>query len=288
MRLKHLLAGQIALQDLGDAPLPEGYLSVPGETALFHVTHWKAGSQWMKGILGELFGPAMETPQYHVRHVWANPIKAGRVYPCVYAGKPEFDSLTLEGGKRSFVVIRDLRDTLISAYYSLRNTHEVKVDEIAHYRQMLRRLNQEQGLLYLMDTWLGKSARIQRTWLEAGVQCFRLEDCMGNAPDNLSKMFARGWGLDIHPELIERVATRHSFAKLAGGRHPGTEDLNSHYRKGVAGDWKTHFSIQISDRFKTLYNDLLLRAGYESKADWTLETVEAPTRAAEVVGSRTR
>jgi hypothetical protein len=55
----------------------------------------------------------------------------------------------------------------------------------------------------------------------------------------------------------------------AGGRAPGEEDVTSHYRKGVPGDWKLHFGPAHIDYFKQHYNDLLLKLGYEQSPDWS-------------------
>lgn len=252
--------------------------AVPAQSACFHITHPKAGSQWMLGILEELFGTAVQKPEYYLAHVWGKTIEPGRVYPCVYIGQPEFETIPCAGEKRYFVLIRDLRDTLISAYYSLRNTHELKTGESAYYRQMLLRLSPEQGLLYLMQTSFCSYARVQRTWLAAGAKCYRLEDCMADASSMLGTMLAEGWGVRLPREVLVEVASRHSFASLSGGRSPGQEDPTSHYRKGVAGDWKSHFTPAVTDRFKALFNDVLLQSGYESVEDWSGTGLAATTR----------
>ncbi len=223
----------------------------------------------MRGILEELFGPAVETPQYYLGHVWGKPIQPERVYPCVYTGKPEFDTIEFAGEKRCFVLIRDPRDTLISAYYSLRNTHEANDAGVAFVRRILTKLTLEEGLVYLMDTWLFQAARIQRTWLQSNADCYRLEDCMSDAPTVLRRMLGESWGVSVSDELVTEVALRHSFAKLSGGRAPGQEDLNSHYRKGVAGDWRSHFTPAVTQHFKELYNDLLVLGRYETSDDWS-------------------
>lgn len=58
------------------------------------------------------------------------------------------------------------------------------------------------------------------------------------------------------------------FAKLAGGRDQGKEDVHSHYRKGVPGDWRNHFTARHKDYFKKNHNDLLVRLGYEKDDTW--------------------
>ncbi len=58
------------------------------------------------------------------------------------------------------------------------------------------------------------------------------------------------------------------FAKLAGGRKKGEEDVNSHYRRGMPGDWRNHFNELHKQYFKEHYNDLLVMLGYESGYEW--------------------
>ncbi|MDB6029271.1 MAG: transporter related protein [Verrucomicrobiales bacterium] len=249
------------------APDRNDYLPVP-EGTLFHVTHWKAGSQWVRAILEDLYGPAVVAPQSFEAQVLTKPIEAKKVYMCVYVSKPEMSALVLPPGTKHFVLIRDLRDTLISAYFSIRQTHEVTNPVMAKWRNILTKLNEEEGLLYLMEVWLNLCGVIQRTWLDSGEKVFRLEDCMANAKGTVSEMFQKGWGITLDPKLLESVLARHSFQKLSGGRERGSEDTKSHYRKGVHGDWQNHFTPRIKSRFKSLYNDLLLMGGYEKDSNW--------------------
>src|SRR4051794_4521850 len=81
---------------------------------VLHVTHYKAGSQW---ILQTLKGPApprFVSPELGSTHFLGKPVLPGKLYPTLYVTKEEFDSVELPKRWRRFVVIRDLRDTLIS------------------------------------------------------------------------------------------------------------------------------------------------------------------------------
>ena len=63
------------------------------------------------------------------------------------------------------------------------------------------------------------------------------------------------------------------FSNYAGGRKEGEENVSSHYRKGVAGDWKNHFKPEHVERFKELYGELLLKLGYEQAPEWSANPV---------------
>jgi lipopolysaccharide transport system ATP-binding protein len=243
------------------------YLSLPPGKSLLHVTHWKAGSQWIRRILQDAFGPAIEPPATHTAHVFEHPVKEGKVYPCVYVNKHEFDCLSLPEQSSAFVVIRDLRDTLVSGYFSWRYSHRIEWFPMEKCRRVLNQLSEEEGLLYMFDEFLPKAALMQRTWLESGARCWKLEDFTTDAAGNMKEVL-EDLEIAVDQPFLEEIVGRNSFCNLSGGRQAGQEDLESHYRKGVAGDWKAHFTPGIKARFKHLYNDLLIQAGYESNSDW--------------------
>jgi len=87
--------------------------------------------------------------------------------------------------------------------------------------------------------------------------------------------------LGIGPELLTNdqlnaVLTKHAFERLSGGRPRGDEDPDHHSRKGVSGDWRRHFTEAHVDRFKRLYNPLLLKTGYEVSENWGLDCGDGP------------
>ena len=64
------------------------------------------------------------------------------------------------------------------------------------------------------------------------------------------------------------IIYRHRFVTKAAGRERGQEDVQSHYRKGTPNDWINHFEAVHIDYFKSLYNDTLIKLGYETTYDW--------------------
>jgi hypothetical protein len=69
------------------------------------------------------------------------------------------------------------------------------------------------------------------------------------------------------PALIDDLLERSSF-RFYTGRERGKEDRKRFYRKGIAGDWKNHFSDEDKRSFKKLAGDMLIRLGYEKDLDW--------------------
>jgi hypothetical protein len=74
-------------------------------------------------------------------------------------------------------------------------------------------------------------------------------------------------GLRHDPALISDLLERSSF-RFYAGRERGQEDRKRFYRKGIAGDWKNHFTAEDRALFKDLAGDLLIRLGYEQSLDW--------------------
>ena len=245
-----------------------GSINLSPDTVYYHITHWKAGSQWFFALLKAAFRSAVVEPEADVAHVTSRPPLPGRIYPCCYISQTRYAALKLPERARRIVIIRDLRDTLISGYFSMRDTHDPN-DAISKLRSHLKSVSTEEGLIYLMDQWLNPSASIQRTWIEAAEPIVRLEDFMSKPADTLRSVLNTGWGVQISSFQARKLIRHHSFERYSKGRKPGEEDTSSHYRKGVHGDWRNYFTPRVVAEFKTRFNPILLKTGYENSPDWS-------------------
>src|SRR5437016_8561927 len=92
--------------------------------AVIHVTHYKAGSQWIYAILRDCVPKRrIVPPQFDRGQFLGERVRQGKVYPTVYVTREEWDTATLPQQWRRFVVIRDLRDALVSGYFSIKVSH---------------------------------------------------------------------------------------------------------------------------------------------------------------------
>lgn len=74
--------------------------------------------------------------------------------------------------------------------------------------------------------------------------------------------------MKIDSWFVSKLLGKHSFDKLSGERKRGRIDEHSHYRKGVAGDWKNHFEDVHKEKFKEVYGDIPVKLEYEQDNCW--------------------
>jgi lipopolysaccharide transport system ATP-binding protein len=239
--------------------------------ALLCVTHYKAGSSWIYVILRRCVKDRVVQPQPAVEHFLGAPVRQGKVYPRLYVTREQFEGVELPSRWHRFVVIRDLRDTLVSLYFSYKFSHrrDHLPDALLYFCELLQTVDAETGLRATMEQWLPTTAvEIQRSWLEAGERLIRYEDLLERDVEILEPLLIDQCELPIAPERLRAAIERTRFDRLTGGRGRGQEDVTSHQRKGIAGDWRNHFSDKLKSEFKERWGDLLIATGYERDLDW--------------------
>lgn len=235
---------------------------------VIHVTHWKAGSQWIYKILRECVPDRIVEPRLGETQFLHWALQPGKVYPTAYVTKQQFDSVRLPQNWRRFVIIRDLRDTLVSAYFSIKLSHPILGPQLAHLRSVLQSSSLDDGMIYLMEEWLAVSARIQVSWVEAGEPLIRYEDLLGHDQEIIERVLLDECQLPVSRERLREVILSSRFERLTTGRERGQEDIMAHARKGIAGDWCNYFSDRVKQAFKTRYGGLLVATGYERDLSW--------------------
>jgi hypothetical protein len=183
--------------------------------------------------------------------------------------REQFESVAVPEDSRRFVVIRDLRDTVVSGYFSLKVSHGTfAADSVSELRGDLQRKSLESGLIQAIDQWLGVNARIQQSWIEAGEPVIRYEDLLENDVEILERVLIDECQYPIPRPRLRRIVETRRFERMSKGRPRGEEDVSAHLRKGVAGDWRNYFTEPVKDAFKERWGGLLVSAGYESDLEW--------------------
>jgi len=208
---------------------------------------------------------------------------------------------------KGYHIVRDPRDIVVSAYFSHLYSHPTTAwNELSEHREKLRSTSFDEGILleiqledkefqdlYNWDYSQQNILEIKfedmiRDRVNKFVEIFHFLGILDmsalskrnqllyrgistiNFINNLSKgKFPFHHKLDKIPEdEFQKIIQLSSFTRKSKGRKPGDEDLKSHYRKGISGDWKNHFTNDHKEYFKRNYNDLLRKLGYESDFNW--------------------
>ena len=173
--------------------------------------------------------------------------------------------LLREAGIPYVVMYRDLRDVAASHYFYVRRTpwHPEYEDYSG--------LDVEAGLRHFARTLLPDFVDWMCSWREnrdpeQSIE-LRYEDLLADTVGEFRRV-ASHFSLDISPSTIENIVEEHSFENMSGGRTQGEQDSDSFVRKGVAGDWKQHFTPDLKDRFEKHAGQVLTNFGYETDQSW--------------------
>jgi len=105
------------------------------------------------------------------------------------------------------------------------------------------------------------------SWIQdQRVMTIRYEDFFSNPlvlVDSANKC-----GVTIDPANIQEVSSKWNFKTAAQGRVSGVEDKASHFRKGVAGDYKNYFETIHYALAKKFLGKSIIRLGYETSHAW--------------------
>jgi lipopolysaccharide transport system ATP-binding protein len=246
----------------------KAYRKDPEIPTIFHLTHPKAGSQWIASILRCCAPQRCVEPELANFQLLTKPIRQGCIYPAVYLPRREFEGLRKPGNSQVFIVVRDLRDTLVSAYYSFKVSHPEIDPLVKIHRTALNEMDSESGLLYLIDRWLPSIAETQRSWVDSGYRIIKYEDSLTNDVEILGDVLAVLHGPNLSKEDIEKAILANRFSAVTAGRKNGLECESSHQRKGIAGDWKNYFTPNVKSRFKDSFGRTLILLGYETGLRW--------------------
>lgn len=192
----------------------------------------------------------------------------GHIISPIYIRYDDFLKIPKTKKYKAFYVMRDPRDFVISQYFSIKYTHGSS-EEVLKQRELLESMSEEDGIMnripFLIDSY-----RAMQSWTKStdeNVLVCKFEDLFGaNQSTHLKKLFDH---LDIKPneKQFNYIIEKYSFKNIAG-RKKGDGDKHSHYRKGVAGDWKNYFTDMHKTKFKELAGDILVDLGYEKDLNW--------------------
>jgi alcohol sulfotransferase len=168
-------------------------------------------------------------------------------------------------GVRYVVLYRDLRDVAVSHFFYVRQTpwHP----EYPVYAK----LSLPEGLGVFAKRTLLSYANWVRSWhknRDPNMSLVLRYEQMLADPTAAMTNVANHFQLDSSPGTIHNIVERHSFQRLSGGRRQGEQNTDSFFRKGIAGDWKNHFTPGLKETYKRCIGNFLVEFEYEQDLSW--------------------
>ena len=230
---------------------------------LYIVTEYpKSGGSWVSQMLSEYFNvpfPRNRFPRLR------SSIMHGHYLP--------FPTM-----KNVVVVLRDGRDVMVSFYYHcLFKNERYNARLVETTRKDLQfedyddiRSNLPRFIEYKFThkkhprfTW----SEFVNSWTDMDVPIIKYENLLQDTAREMSKAIREICKSRADKARLERIAEKYSFKNLAK-RNPGEENKHSFLRKGIAGDWKNHFSREARQIFNEFAGRELIKAGYEVDGSW--------------------
>lgn len=240
-----------------------------------YFSHHKCGTRWISQVLDGMRAKAgLKRALSTGADTFQGDIVAARQrskFDLWYYINADYQFVRTVPDLAGFHVVRDPRDMIVSGYFSHAYSHsDATFPRLRHYRPYLLSLDKEAGLLaeiefsgiylYHLKSWNYDDPRI--------LEC-RFEDIIADPVPWFGRFRDI---LDLSDRVtrpdIEQLCEDTSFCALSGGRRPGETNEHHHYRNGVPGDWRRHFTPRVTEEFKKWYAPLLVKLGYERDDNW--------------------
>ncbi len=164
-------------------------------------------------------------------------------------------------GLKSFLVVRDPRDTIISEYWHSRNYPLQWNREIVENRT----LSEYIAYVFQSGDFEKQTLNWIRDWLKyietESVYILKYEDLLSDTFSTMKNAF-EFLNFKVNDNEIESIIKLNSFEKLTG-RKRGVEDSSKFIRKGISGEWKEVFSDEQKIYFHSIGEDIIQQLGYE-------------------------
>lgn len=249
-------------------------MTVQGNRVL-QITRHKCGSQWVRDVLSapEIVASSCcphsgVVPHFETTRRLDLPV-------CTFTG-PVYEMNRWEWryyrrlGDKAVVVLRDPRDAMISLMHSVMYSHASNVG-VNLARRLLHSLPHDHVRIFQLIHEFRRSGApvFYNSWCEGEdeeVLVVRYEDLVMDQHAEFRRIV--DWlGWRVPTEDLRSVVERLSF-QARSGRKAGESDKYSHYRKGVAGDWKNYFAREHGELWEALFPRFLQNIGYERTNDW--------------------
>ncbi|RME61289.1 hypothetical protein D6779_00345, partial [Candidatus Parcubacteria bacterium] len=235
---------------------------------LYIVTeHPKSGGSWVGQMLADYLD--VPFPRNRVPSIEA----------CIMHG--HYLRRNLQGRGRTFVVIRDGRDVMVSWYYHCFFINDRENQRLVSrmrrwlpfedYHDIRANLPEFIRFHFSYKRPFGFSwADFTRDWVADDSRLpyyIKYERLLEDGVNELAQAISAVLKMQPDVDWISTIVDKYSFTNLSG-RKQGEEQKNSFLRKGIAGDWKNHFSEESKELFDKYAGEELIRLGYEEDHSW--------------------
>lgn len=239
---------------------------------VLHFTFHKCGSQWVRDLLAapevcQITGFKLDGRSPRLDNdPWPEQAPGTLLAPIYNADAREW-TRRADPDMKAIAVLRDPRDRLISWVFSFGYSH-VRKSSSGLLQHLIPSLTRRSQILLGMYEFTRVAPRFA-SWSETALPrtlVTKYEALVADPRGEFRRMLDfLEWRV---PEDVSRgVVERLSF-QTRSGRAPGEVDIYSHYRKGVAGDWRNYFDRQLGQLFEERFPTLLVNAGYEKESSW--------------------
>lgn len=240
---------------------------------IYYCCTQKTASQWFRNILRDplVYKYTGLRPIPYVQ-IGLREAKFDRPFPersiCIhlYIDYQTYLKISKPLNYRSFFILRDPRDILVSWYFSMKYSHPTFL-LVSKLREEIQGMDFEEGMKFCIDTLNNLGLfEAQRSWMstpveDENVKIFRYEDFASDNFGFLLELF-KYLRIEMPCADFDRLCAKNTFSRITGGRELGEEEIRSHYRKGVPGDWANYFSPAIAGYFHQVTGDLLDALSY--------------------------
>ena len=240
---------------------------------VLHITAEKCGSQWVRDVLTDpqiaaysrfsRSGVTIDSSNLHEVEVPERTVSGP-----VYGLRHDHWESWKRPGDRAVVVLRDPRDILISLLFSWLYSHDAS-EQINETRRNLHSLQGTDARIHWMLHAIGTIVSGFGSWARRADEdalVLRYEALVADQHGEFGKIMSwLGW--EIPADALHATVDRLSF-ETRSGRKSGQEDKFSHYRRGVAGDWRNHFTRAHGQQWEQFHPGFLRELGYETSDDW--------------------
>jgi len=239
-------------------------------TNIYHCCTHKSASRWFRAIFTDpiIYQTSGLLPYMYQRYLphqvdrrpinernlesWSFPTKV--IITPLYLDWQSYQTIRKPKLYKTFFVLRDPRDLIVSWYFSMKDTHPIMTEQSVEWRSKLRALDKSDGLSYAIKeiNRMGQFTA-QRAWVEhqnedRNVKIYRFEDFFGTKQFNAMKGLMEHLRIHITDNALNELLEKHSFEKK--------KKMSNHYRKGKKGDWKNHLGLNHLKLLAELTDDI--------------------------------